>query len=195
MLSMNGDYLKSVKRKMRQWIKMTGKLILCPLVYPQLVIGTLSLMVSMRKTIKVVVLLAIQMARIVQLQCKGWRDDSGALPLNLRKILSKPSWLPGRMQITKLIDKLKRKEANIDDWQKSKITLARNEMTKTEMKLEKKRAEAVQKMQKAIKQAQKKADNKKIKEQAATANQIAGVERALVKMSRTGKLPWSLAFL
>ncbi|PNT69176.1 hypothetical protein BRADI_3g50721v3 [Brachypodium distachyon] len=98
-------------------------------------------------------------------------------------------------QITKLIDKLKRKEANIDDWQKSKITLARNEMTKTEMKLEKKRAEAVQKMQKAIKQAQKKADNKKIKEQAATANQIAGVERALVKMSRTGKLPWSLAFL
>lgn len=63
------------------------------------------------------------------------------------------------------------------------------------MKLEKKRAEAVQKMQKAIKQAQKKADNKKIKEQAATANQIAGVERALVKMSRTGKLPWSLAFL
>lgn len=29
--------------------------------------------------------------------------------------------------------RLKRKEANIDDWQKSKITLARNEMTKTEV--------------------------------------------------------------
>lgn len=98
-------------------------------------------------------------------------------------------------QISKLIDKLRSKEANIDDWQKNKIAQARAEMTKTEMNLEKKRAEAVEKMQKAIRKAQRKADKKKVKEQAATANQIAGVERALVKMSRTGKLPWSLAFL
>jgi hypothetical protein len=63
------------------------------------------------------------------------------------------------------------------------------------LNLEKKRAEAGEKMQKEIKRAQRKADKKKVKEQAATANQIAGVERALVKMSRTGKLPWSLAFL
>jgi hypothetical protein len=63
------------------------------------------------------------------------------------------------------------------------------------MELKRKRAEAVEKMQKAIKKAQKKADNKKVKEQAATANKIAGVERALKKMSRTGKLPWSLAWL
>jgi hypothetical protein len=63
------------------------------------------------------------------------------------------------------------------------------------MKLEKKRAEAGQKMQKAIRKAQRKADKKKVKEQAATANRIAGVEKALEKMSRTGKLPWSLAFL
>ena len=63
------------------------------------------------------------------------------------------------------------------------------------MELEKKRAEAVEKMQKAIRKAHKKADNKKVKEQAATANKIAGVERALDKMSRTGKLPWSLAWL
>ena len=60
------------------------------------------------------------------------------------------------------------------------------------MILEKKRAEAGEKMQKEIKRAQRKADKKKVKEQAAIANQIAGVERALVKMSRTG---WSLAFL
>ena len=63
------------------------------------------------------------------------------------------------------------------------------------MILEKKRAEAREKMQKEIKRAQRKADKKKVKEQAATTNQIAGVERALVKMLRTGKLPWSLAFL
>ncbi|KAM0922751.1 hypothetical protein ACQ4PT_005979 [Festuca glaucescens] len=98
-------------------------------------------------------------------------------------------------QISKLIDKLKIKEANIDVWQKNKIAQAREKMTNTEMKLEKKRAEAVQKMQKAIRKAQRKADKKKVKEQAATANRIAGVERALEKMSRTGKLPWSLAFL
>jgi uncharacterized membrane protein (DUF106 family) len=64
-----------------------------------------------------------------------------------------------------------------------------------QIKLEKKRARAAEKMQKAIKDAQKKADKKKIKEHAATDNQIASVERAMVKMSRTGKLPWSLAFL
>ena len=63
------------------------------------------------------------------------------------------------------------------------------------MKLEKKRAEAVEKMQKAIKEAQRKADKKKVTEQAATANKIAGVERALKKMSRTGTLPWCLDFL
>jgi len=45
--------------------------------------------------------------------------------------------------------------------------------------LEKKRAEAREKMQKEIKRAQRKADKKKVKEQAATANQIAGVERAV----------------
>ncbi|XP_051193466.1 uncharacterized protein [Lolium perenne] len=98
-------------------------------------------------------------------------------------------------QISKLIDKLKIKEANIDVWQKNKIAQAREKMTNTEMKLEKKRAEAGQKMQKAIRKAQRKADKKKVKEQAATANRIAGVEKALEKMSRTGKLPWSLAFL
>ena len=63
------------------------------------------------------------------------------------------------------------------------------------MKLEKKRAEAVEKMQKAIKEAQRKADKKKVTEQAATANKIAGVERALKKMSTTGTLPWCLDFL
>jgi hypothetical protein len=63
------------------------------------------------------------------------------------------------------------------------------------MKLEKKRAEAAGKMQKEIRHAQRKADKKKVKKQAATSNQIAGVERALGKMLRTGKLPWSLAFL
>ncbi|KAM0864319.1 hypothetical protein ACQ4PT_044008 [Festuca glaucescens] len=98
-------------------------------------------------------------------------------------------------QISKLIDKLKIKESNIDVWQKNKIARAREKMTNNEMKLEKKRAEAVEKMQKAIRKAQRKADKKKVKEQAATANQIAGVEKALEKMSRTGKLPWSLAFL
>jgi len=55
--------------------------------------------------------------------------------------------------------------------------------------LEKKRAEAAEKMQKAIKHAQKKADKKKVKEQVATKVQIDGVERALGKMSRTGRLP------
>lgn len=67
--------------------------------------------------------------------------------------------------------------------------------TQNQMKLEKKRALAGEKMQKKIQHTQRKADKKKVKEQAATANQIAGVERALQKMSRTGKLPWSLAFL
>ncbi|KAM0822426.1 hypothetical protein ACQ4PT_071502 [Festuca glaucescens] len=81
-------------------------------------------------------------------------------------------------QISKLIDKLKIKEANIDVWQKNKIAQAREKMTNTEMKLEKKRAEAVQKMQKAIRKAQRKAGKKKVKEQAATANRIAGVEKA-----------------
>ncbi|CAM0944937.1 unnamed protein product [Alopecurus aequalis] len=98
-------------------------------------------------------------------------------------------------QISKLIDKLKSKEANIDVWQKKKIAQARDKMTNTERKLEKKRAEAVEKMQKAIKNAQRKADKKKVTEQAATANKIAGVERALEKMSRTGTLPWCLDFL
>ena len=64
-----------------------------------------------------------------------------------------------------------------------------------QLKLEKKRAEAAEKMQRAIKHAQKKADKKKVKEQVATKVQIDGVERALDKMSRTGRLPWSLAFL
>ena len=63
------------------------------------------------------------------------------------------------------------------------------------MELEKKRAEAAAKMQKAIKKAQRKADKKKVKEQAATASKIAGVERALEKMYRTEKLPWSLSYL
>lgn len=98
-------------------------------------------------------------------------------------------------QVAKLIEKLKRKEADVDDWQRNKVAKARQKMRNTELELEKKRAEAGEKMQKAIKRAQRKADKKKVREQAATANQIAGVERALVKMSRTGKLPWSLAFL
>uniref|UniRef100_A0ACD5YSW2 Uncharacterized protein n=2 Tax=Avena sativa TaxID=4498 RepID=A0ACD5YSW2_AVESA len=98
-------------------------------------------------------------------------------------------------QISKLVDKLRSKEASIDAWQKNKIAQARAEMTKTERKLEKQRAEAVEKMQKAISKAGRKADNKKVKEQAATASQIAGVERALEKMSRTDKRPWSLAYL
>jgi putative cell wall-binding protein len=118
---------------------------------------------------------------------------------------------------------LKRKEADIDDWQKNKVAKARQKMRKIEvrflttdhlrwiksfpnqsrvctsienqMELEKKRAEAAGKMQKKIEQAQRKADKKKVKEQAAIGNQIDGVERALEKMSKTGKLPWSLAFL
>ncbi|KAF0922100.1 hypothetical protein E2562_024672 [Oryza meyeriana var. granulata] len=98
-------------------------------------------------------------------------------------------------EIEKLIDKLKRKEANIDDWQMNQVTQAKEKIKRTEIKLEKKRAKAAEKMQKAIKDAQKKADKKKIKEQAATAKKIDSVERALLKMSRTGKLPWSLAFL
>ncbi|KAL6633845.1 hypothetical protein ACP70R_026516 [Stipagrostis hirtigluma subsp. patula] len=98
-------------------------------------------------------------------------------------------------QVSKLIEKLKRKEADIDDWQKNKIAKARQKMRQTEAKLEKKRAEAGQKMQKAIKRAERKADKKKAKEEEAIAKQIAGVEKALERMSRTGKLPWSLAFL
>ncbi|KAK3154820.1 hypothetical protein QOZ80_2BG0195470 [Eleusine coracana subsp. coracana] len=98
-------------------------------------------------------------------------------------------------QVAKLIEKLKKKEADIDDWQKNEVAKARQKIRKTEMKLEKKRARAGMKLQKKIQHAQRKADKKKVKEQAATANQIASVERALGKMSRTGKLPWSLAFL
>uniref|UniRef100_A0A0E0CPB9 Remorin C-terminal domain-containing protein n=1 Tax=Oryza meridionalis TaxID=40149 RepID=A0A0E0CPB9_9ORYZ len=98
-------------------------------------------------------------------------------------------------EIEKLIDKLRRKEADIDEWQMNQVTQAKEKMKRIEIKLEKKRARAAEKMQKAIKDAQKKADKKKIKEHAATDNQIASVERAMVKMSRTGKLPWSLAFL
>lgn len=98
-------------------------------------------------------------------------------------------------QIAKLIEKLKKKEADIDDWQRKKTIKARQKMRSAELKLEKKRAEIAEKMQKAIKRAQKKADKKKVKEQVATKVQIDGVERALDKMSRTGKLPWSLAFL
>ena len=45
----------------------------------QLVIGTLMPMVPMREAIRVVMLLTIRMARIVQLQCKGWRDAFKAL--------------------------------------------------------------------------------------------------------------------
>jgi hypothetical protein len=45
----------------------------------QLVVGTLMPMVPMMEAIMVVMLLTSQMARIVQLQCKGWRDRSGAL--------------------------------------------------------------------------------------------------------------------
>uniref|UniRef100_A0A0D9VJ43 Remorin C-terminal domain-containing protein n=1 Tax=Leersia perrieri TaxID=77586 RepID=A0A0D9VJ43_9ORYZ len=98
-------------------------------------------------------------------------------------------------EIEKLIDKLRRKEADIDDWQMNQVTQAKEKMKRIEIKLEKKRAQAAEKMQKAIKNAQKKADKKKIKEHAATDEQIAGVERAMVKMSNKGKLPWSLAFL
>ncbi|TVU28950.1 hypothetical protein EJB05_20489 [Eragrostis curvula] len=98
-------------------------------------------------------------------------------------------------QDAKLIEKLRKKEAEIDDWQKNKVAMARQKLRKTEMKLEKLRAEAADKMQKEIKHAQKKADKKKVKEQVATANQMRGVERALEKMEKTGKLPWSLAFL
>ncbi|KAL5208731.1 hypothetical protein ABZP36_033166 [Zizania latifolia] len=103
------------------------------------------------------------------------------------------TWKNG--EIAKLIDKLKRKEADIDDWQKNQITQAKDKMKRIEIKLEKKRAKGEKKMQKAMKYAEWKADKKKVKEQAATDNQIARVERAMVKMSRTEKLPWSLAFL
>ncbi|GJM86355.1 hypothetical protein PR202_ga02208 [Eleusine coracana subsp. coracana] len=155
----------------------------------RLVIGTLSLTVPLRVAITVVMHLTIQMVRIAQLQDKGWRDGSQALCQNPKATLSMPSWLPGR------VHRLKKNEADIDDWQKNEVAKARQKMRKTEMKLEKKRAQAGAKLQKKIQHAQRKADKKKVKEQAATANQIASVERALGKMSRTGKLPWSLAFL
>lgn len=62
-------------------------------------------------------------------------------------------------------------------------------------KLEKQRAEAVVKMQKAIEDAERRADKKRVKKQAATNSRIDGVKRALEEMSRTGRLPWTLAFL
>uniref|UniRef100_A0A8R7QUQ0 Remorin C-terminal domain-containing protein n=1 Tax=Triticum urartu TaxID=4572 RepID=A0A8R7QUQ0_TRIUA len=98
-------------------------------------------------------------------------------------------------QIAKLIEKLNQKEAQIDKWQKNKIAQARHKLTKTEKKLEKQRAEAVVKMQKAIEDAERRADKKRVKKQAATNSRIDGVKRALEEMSRTGRLPWTLAFL
>uniref|UniRef100_A0A453P8M0 Remorin C-terminal domain-containing protein n=2 Tax=Aegilops tauschii TaxID=37682 RepID=A0A453P8M0_AEGTS len=98
-------------------------------------------------------------------------------------------------QIAKLIEKLNQKEAQIDKWQKNKIAQARHKLTKTEKKLEKQRAEAAVKMQKAIEDAERRADKKRVKKQAATNSRIDGVKRALEEMSRTGRLPWTLAFL
>uniref|UniRef100_J3LFH2 Remorin C-terminal domain-containing protein n=1 Tax=Oryza brachyantha TaxID=4533 RepID=J3LFH2_ORYBR len=91
--------------------------------------------------------------------------------------------------------RLRRKEADINDWQMKKVTQAKEKMKRIEIKLEKKREKAAERMQKAIKYAQKTADKKKHKETAATDNQIARVENEVRKMSRTDKLPWSLAFL
>jgi hypothetical protein len=45
----------------------------------QLVIGTSMPKVPMREAITVVMLLTFQTVRVAQVQCKGWRDGSGAL--------------------------------------------------------------------------------------------------------------------
>ncbi|GJN21755.1 hypothetical protein PR202_gb09268 [Eleusine coracana subsp. coracana] len=122
---------------------------------------------------------------------KDWQADTVSSHL----VIGTLSLMEPRGALMFLNYRLKKKEADIDDWQKNEVAKARQKIRKTEMKLEKKRARAGMKLQKKIQHAQRKADKKKVKEQAATANQIASVERALGKMSRTGKLPWSLAFL
>ncbi|XP_040377215.1 uncharacterized protein LOC102708416 [Oryza brachyantha] len=122
-----------------------------------------------------------------------WLQDSAVKPKGNYVHAKLVAWKDA--EIEKLVDKLRRKEADINDWQMKKVTQAKEKMKRIEIKLEKKREKAAERMQKAIKYAQKTADKKKHKETAATDNQIARVENEVRKMSRTDKLPWSLAFL
>ncbi|XP_038976494.1 uncharacterized protein LOC103716556 isoform X1 [Phoenix dactylifera] len=95
----------------------------------------------------------------------------------------------------KLMNKLRKEAEAIDEWEKKQITRAKMDMKEFEIKLDKRRSRAMEKMQRKIRTTQKKAEKKKLKEQAAAAKKIATVNKAFDKISSTGKLPWMLVFV
>ncbi|KAF5204451.1 Remorin family protein [Thalictrum thalictroides] len=85
----------------------------------------------------------------------------------------------------KLLNKLKRKEAAIDVWELQQTKKATLRMKKIECKLERKRAKAMQNMQKAISSTHRKAEEKKAKEKRTTLNKISKISRVTEKMKVT----------
>ncbi|PIA50220.1 hypothetical protein AQUCO_01300750v1 [Aquilegia coerulea] len=85
----------------------------------------------------------------------------------------------------KLLNKLKRKEAAINVWELNQTKKATLRMKKIECKLERKRAKAMQNMQKAINSTHRKAEEKKAKEKRTTLNKISKISRVAEKMKVT----------
>nr|CAD1818750.1 unnamed protein product [Ananas comosus var. bracteatus] len=103
------------------------------------------------------------------------------------------AWKEAR--ISKLMNKLRKKEAAINEWEQQQITKAKQDMKELEMKLEKRRTMAMQEMQWRIMIAHEKATKKKMEEQATAAMKISNVDRTFEDISNNKKLPWRLFFL
>ncbi|XP_072987727.1 uncharacterized protein [Typha latifolia] len=98
-------------------------------------------------------------------------------------------------QMLNHINKLRKQEVAIEEWERKQIGKAKQSMKLIETKLEKERTKAMNKMQRKILITQKKAEKKKLKEHAAATQKISKVIAAFEKISRTGKLPWKLVLV
>ncbi|CAA6666796.1 unnamed protein product [Spirodela intermedia] len=95
-----------------------------------------------------------------------------------------------------LLRKLKKKEDEIVEWENLETMKARMRMREFEVKLEDKWDKAMEKMQRSILSAQKKAEKKKLKERASADRKVMEVVGAVEKRGgSTGKLPCKLICL
>ncbi|CAK9231949.1 unnamed protein product [Sphagnum troendelagicum] len=100
-----------------------------------------------------------------------------------------------RAKCSKLSNRYKREETKIDAWEDHQRARANISLQQVEMKLEAKRAQALEKMQNEMACAHRKAEEKKAVAEAKRAEKAAKAASDAEQMRRTGKLPWTLGCL
>ncbi|CAM6032543.1 unnamed protein product [Sphagnum compactum] len=100
-----------------------------------------------------------------------------------------------RAKCSKLSNRYKREETKIDAWEDHQRARANISLQQVEMKLEAKRAQALEKLQNEMASAHRKAEEKKAVAEAKRAEKAAKAASDAERMRRTGKLPWTLGCL